>query len=181
MDLGDRRGLPALDRGGPVHAAFLKPVASMRAADPFVLGRKGAHESQDRTHRLAVALGGFLVGFDAAVISGAVPFIRDYFDLGGSAGSLKLGWAVSCLGWGAMAGNLAAGPLSDRFGRRSVLLLTAVLFLASSLTAALVHQLSRCSSRRVSAAVLRSERPFSRHRSTSRRSPRPAAAAASSL
>ena len=35
-----------------------------------------------------------------------------------------------------MAGNLAAGPLSDRFGRRSVLLLTAVLFLASSLAAA---------------------------------------------
>src|ERR1700720_2752156 len=84
-----------------------------------------------------VALGGFVVGFDAAVISGAVPFIRDYFGLGGSAGSLKLGWAVSCLGWGAMAGNLAAGSLSDRFGRRSVLLLTAVLFLASSLTAAL--------------------------------------------
>src|SRR5882762_3437850 len=84
-----------------------------------------------------VALGGFLVGFDATVISGAVPFVRDYFGLGGPAGSLKLGWAVSCLGWGAMAGNLAAGPLSDRFGRRSVLLMTAVLFLASSLTAAL--------------------------------------------
>src|SRR5271169_6179010 len=84
-----------------------------------------------------VALGGFLVGFDAAVISGAVPFIREYFGLQGSAGSLKVGWAVSCLGWGAMAGNLAAGPLSDRLGRRSVLLLTAVLFLASSLTAAL--------------------------------------------
>ena len=84
-----------------------------------------------------VALGGFLVGFDATVISGAVPFIRDYFALGGTAGSLKLGWAVSCLGWGAMAGNLAAGPLSDRFGRRSLLLMTALLFLASSLTAAL--------------------------------------------
>jgi len=84
-----------------------------------------------------VALGGFLVGFDATVISGAVPFVRDYFDLGGSAGSLKLGWAVSCLGWGAMAGNLAAGTLSDRLGRRSVLLLTAVLFLASALTAAM--------------------------------------------
>src|SRR5258708_31928658 len=83
-----------------------------------------------------VALGGFLVGFDATVISGAVPFIREYFGLHGSAGSLKLGWAVSSLGWGAMAGNLMAGMLSDRFGRRRVLLGTAVLFLTSALLAA---------------------------------------------
>jgi sugar porter (SP) family MFS transporter len=89
-----------------------------------------------------VALGGFLVGFDATVISGAVPFIRDYFALGGESGSLRLGWAVSCLGWGAMAGNLAAGVLSDRFGRRSVLLLTAILFFGSSLTAALASSFS---------------------------------------
>src|SRR5437868_10899755 len=75
-----------------------------------------------------VALGGFLVGFDATVISGAVPFIRDYFGLDGGAGSLELGWAVSCLGWGAMAGNLMAGMLSDRFGRKKVLLLTSMLF-----------------------------------------------------
>src|SRR5690348_14985909 len=85
----------------------------------------------------AVALGGFLVGFDATVISGAVPFIRDYFGLGGATGSLKLGWAVSCLGWGAMAGNLVAGISSDRLGRRTVLLLTALMFMASALTAAL--------------------------------------------
>jgi len=84
-----------------------------------------------------VALGGFLVGFDATVISGAVPFIRDYFGLGGASGSLELGWAVSCLGWGAMAGNLAAGMLSDRLGRKRLLLLTSLMFLASALTAAL--------------------------------------------
>ena len=88
---------------------------------------------------LVAALGGFLLGFDATVISGAVPFIRDYFGLGGAAGSLALGWAVSSLGWGAMAGNLGTGVLSDRYGRRSVLLLTAVLFLGSSLLAATAH------------------------------------------
>jgi MFS family permease len=86
---------------------------------------------------LTVALGGFLLGFDAAVISGAVPFIREYFGLAGTGGDLKLGWAVSSLGWGAMAGNAMAGVLSDRFGRRRVLICTALLFLLSSLLAAL--------------------------------------------
>ena len=88
---------------------------------------------------LVAALGGFLLGFDATVISGAVPFIRDYFGLGGAAGSLALGWAVSSLGWGAMAGNLCTGMLSDRYGRRAVLFLTAVLFFGSSLLAAAAH------------------------------------------
>ena len=88
---------------------------------------------------LVAALGGFLLGFDATVISGVVPFIREYFGLGGASGSLALGWAVSSLGWGAMAGNLCTGVLSDRYGRRAVLLLTAMLFLGSSLLAAFAH------------------------------------------
>lgn len=85
---------------------------------------------------LTVALGGFLLGFDATVISGVVPFIKEYFSLNGASGDLKLGFAVSSLGWGAMAGNAIAGPLSDRFGRRRVLLGTALLFVMSSLLAA---------------------------------------------
>src|SRR6266403_695882 len=123
-----------------------------------------------------VALGGFLVGCDTTVISGAVPFVRAYFGLGGTAGSLKLGWAVSCLGWGAMAGNLAAGALSDRFGRRSVLLLTAVLFLASSLTAAFstrfaVFVAARiCGGLGVGAAILTAPRPPQMRAATNTRS-----------
>ena len=58
---------------------------------------------------LTVALGGFLLGFDATVISGVAPFIRRSFDLSGTRGDLELGWAVSSLGWGALAGNVAAG------------------------------------------------------------------------
>lgn len=85
---------------------------------------------------LAVSIGGFLLGFDTAVISGVAPFIRDEFGLSGSSGDLRLGWAVSSLGWGAIAGNAMAGPLSDRFGRWRVLLGTALLFLFSSLLAA---------------------------------------------
>lgn len=85
---------------------------------------------------LTVAIGGFLLGFDATVISGVVPFIKEYFSLSGASGDLKLGFAVSSLGWGAMLGNAIAGPLSDRFGRRRVLLGTALLFVMSSLLAA---------------------------------------------
>ena len=86
---------------------------------------------------LTVAIGGFLLGFDATVISGTVPFIKKYFDLTGTSGDLKLGWAVSCLGWGALGGNAVAGFFSDRFGRKKVLLCTALLFAASALLSAL--------------------------------------------
>src|ERR1019366_8424177 len=85
---------------------------------------------------LIVAIGGFLLGFDATVISGTVPFIKKYFDLSGVSGDLKLGWAVSCLGWGALGGNAVAGLLSDRFGRKNVLLITALLFAGSALLSA---------------------------------------------
>ncbi len=85
---------------------------------------------------LTVAIGGFLLGFDATVISGAVQFIKPYFDLTGTSGDLKLGWAVSCLGWGALGGNAVAGFLSDRFGRKRVLIVTALLFAGSALLSA---------------------------------------------
>jgi sugar porter (SP) family MFS transporter len=86
---------------------------------------------------LTAAIGGLLLGFDATVISGVVPFIREYFALSGVGGDLKLGWAVSSLGWGALVGNAFAGVLSDRLGRRKVLLCAAVLFVVSALLASL--------------------------------------------
>ena len=58
---------------------------------------------------LIVALGGFVWGFDATVISGAVPFIQKYFDLHGDRGDFLLGLAVSCLGWGVLGGTAVAG------------------------------------------------------------------------
>ena len=88
------------------------------------------------TIALIVAVGGFLLGFDATVISGAVPFIKQYFQLTGTSGDLKLGWAVSCLGWGALGGNAVAGFFSDRFGRKKVLIVTALLFAVSALMSA---------------------------------------------
>jgi MFS family permease len=91
---------------------------------------------------LIVAMGGFLLGFDATVISGAVPFIKKYFDLGGTSGDLKLGLAVSCLGWGALGGNALSGFLSDAFGRKKVLMLTAVFFTVSALLSATTSDFS---------------------------------------
>ncbi|MDB6068005.1 MAG: transporter [Pedosphaera sp.] len=81
---------------------------------------------------LIVAVGGFLLGFDATVISGAVPFITKYFGLK----EIELGWAVSCLGWGALGGNALAGLLSDRWGRKKVLIITAVFFAVSAMISA---------------------------------------------
>ena len=77
---------------------------------------------------LIVAVGGFVWGFDATVISGAVPFIQKYFDLNGDRGDFLLGLAVSCLGWGVLGGTAVSGFFSDRFGRKKVLITTAVLF-----------------------------------------------------
>jgi MFS family permease len=86
---------------------------------------------------LTVALGGFVWGFDATVISGAVPFIQKYFQLTGDRGDVLLGLAVSCLGWGVLGGTAVAGYFSDRFGRKKVLITTAVFFTVSALLSAL--------------------------------------------
>jgi sugar porter (SP) family MFS transporter len=82
---------------------------------------------------LIVALGGFLRGFDSAVISGAVRGITVYFEMT----EWMLGFAVGCVVFGAMAGNLVAGPVSDRFGRKSVLIVVAALFTISATWSAL--------------------------------------------
>jgi sugar porter (SP) family MFS transporter len=82
---------------------------------------------------LIVALGGFLMGFDASVISGVVTFIESDFDLN----KLQLGWAVASLTLTATAGMMFAGPLSDRLGRRPVLMIAAVIFALSALASGL--------------------------------------------
>ncbi|MEI6865437.1 sugar porter family MFS transporter [Flavicella sp.] len=85
-----------------------------------------------------VALGGFLLGFDSAVISGAVGGIRSYFQMT----DWELGFSVGCVIFGAMIGNLFAGPLSDKYGRKKILILTAVLFMISSVWSALATEYS---------------------------------------
>jgi len=82
---------------------------------------------------LIVAMGGFLMGFDASVISGVVTFIEPEFKLT----NIELGWAVASLTLTATLAMMVSGPLSDRFGRRVVLKWAAVLFLISAAASAL--------------------------------------------
>ena len=83
------------------------------------------------------AMGGLLFGFDTAVISGAIPYITRYFKLD----EYMLGWAVSAVLIGCAIGALASGKIADRYGRRPVLIVGAVLFMASGIGAGLSHQL----------------------------------------
>lgn len=80
------------------------------------------------------ALGGLLFGYDWVVIGGAKPFYEIYFHLVSPA---LQGWAMSCALIGCLLGAMAAGRLSDRFGRKYLLTLAALVFAASSLGTAL--------------------------------------------
>jgi MFS family permease len=75
------------------------------------------------------ALGGYLFGFDFAVISGALPFLKDKFHLN----EYWEGFATGSLALGAMIGCIAAGKIADKKGRKPGLLLAASVFGISSL------------------------------------------------
>lgn len=82
---------------------------------------------------LIVALGGFLMGFDASVISGVIKFIEPEFALS----KLELGWAVSSLTLTATLAMMLVGPLSDRIGRKKVLSYAAAIYALSAILSAL--------------------------------------------
>ena len=73
----------------------------------------------------SAALGGLLLGFDTAVISGTIPFITKYFQLSDA----MLGWAVSSALVGCIIGAISIGKPGDIFGRRYMLKILALLFL----------------------------------------------------
>ena len=84
------------------------------------------------------ALGGLLFGFDIAIITGAGPFLTHHFSLS----DLGLGWAFSSLLFGCVFGSLASGRLADRYGRKPLLLIVAVLFALTSIATALAPSFS---------------------------------------
>ena len=79
------------------------------------------------------ALGGLLFGFDTAIISGAIPYITPYFSLN----EYWLGWAVGSILIGCAAGAMLSGGLADKYGRRYMLIICAVLFAVSGIGAGL--------------------------------------------
>jgi len=85
------------------------------------------------------ALGGLLFGWDWVVVGGAKPFFQRYFQLTSEAQS---GWANSCALIGCLVGALAAGMLSDKFGRKRLLILSALIFAVTSLGNALAENFS---------------------------------------
>jgi SP family sugar porter-like MFS transporter len=83
------------------------------------------------------AMGGLLFGYDWVVIGGAKPFFEPYFHIQNNA-ELS-GWANSCALIGCLFGALAAGALSDKFGRKRLLIFSALLFVVTSLGNALAQ------------------------------------------
>jgi len=82
------------------------------------------------TIAVIAALGGLMFGYDWVVIGGAELFYEKYFKL---ASSLEIGWAMSSALIGALVGAMFAGTLSDKFGRKPLLLLSGFLFVVTSI------------------------------------------------
>jgi SP family sugar porter-like MFS transporter len=83
---------------------------------------------------LSAALGGLLFGYDWVVIGGAKPFYEVYFNL---TSSYQIGWAMSSALVGCLIGSVFSGGTSDRFGRKRLLILSAILFTISAIGTAL--------------------------------------------
>lgn len=80
---------------------------------------------------LISAMGGLLFGYDYVVIGGAKPFYEPYFGIAGN--PAMQGWVMSCALIGCLAGAVLSGWMSDRFGRKRLLILAAALFVIASL------------------------------------------------
>ena len=83
------------------------------------------------------ALGGFLFGYDTAVINGANTYLQTHFTLDPNKDAWLIGLATASAIVGCIPGALSAGFISDKFGRRRVLFLCALLYALSGLLSAI--------------------------------------------
>ena len=76
----------------------------------------------------SAAIGGFLFGFDSGVINGTVDALRGAFD----SDAVGTGFNVASMLLGCAIGAFFAGTLADKFGRKAVLIITALTFIVSA-------------------------------------------------
>jgi len=86
---------------------------------------------------VVAALGGFLFGYDTAVISGTIEQVTAQYQLN----SIQQGWYVGCALVGSMIGVLIAGYCSERFGRKLSLFFSGILFFLSGIGCAIAHNI----------------------------------------
>ena len=96
---------------------------------------KGEHSAQTKCSLFYVifisavaAIGGFLFGFDSGVINGTVSALGNTFN----SSSVATGFNVASVLLGCALGAFAAGPLADKFGRRAIMIVTAIIFAVSA-------------------------------------------------
>ncbi|PPQ27381.1 hypothetical protein CCS01_27940 [Rhodopila globiformis] len=128
---GTRHRVPTLNRIGPgLSFAKIRSLLSDRAERKIPMSYTMI--------AFIAALGGLLFGYDTGVISGALPFLKNAFALT----PLMQGVVTSVALAGAALGAMVAGPLADKFGRKVVILVVAVIFFAGAIISALATILS---------------------------------------
>src|ERR1700689_3991016 len=113
----------------PIASSPTAPTATRAFNRPYLWGIS-----------FAAALGGLLFGYDWVVIGGAKPFYEPYFQIHSAA---RQGWAMSCALVGCLLGSIASGYLSDRFGRKRMLIVAGFAFALSSLGTGLAFSFFR--------------------------------------
>src|SRR5699024_6253960 len=82
---------------------------------------------------LIASMGGLMFGFDLGIITGVIPFIQEQFNLTGFA----LGWVVAIFELGCLAGTFLTSWLTDKYGRKKMLIYTAVVLMLTTVGATL--------------------------------------------
>src|SRR3982750_2530300 len=98
------------------------------------------HRSGSRVFLIAMvaATGGLLFGFDTGVISGALPFLKEYWTLGDK----TIEWLTTTVLLGAVLGAIGSGKLSDLLGRKRMIIVNAIIFSAGAIGCALATSIN---------------------------------------